>query len=199
MEIKKYIEEIISKEFKDSLENQAKLALGLTTPGYLVEQNVNVDSLSTRDNFIKYKYFITLAFPQNHKFTIKHKEYRANGDIKILFEPIKYRDCTVMEQYNFIKHTLSKFLFSEVDKYDIFFEHCKSGDLHIHGRITTHDKTLHIKDIKLFFNHMFGLSAKYNKFCDVKIYDETKWNDYEHKTSINKSHQTCELPKYSNV
>lgn len=191
MSIKKYIDNIISEEFKDSPE-RAELALGLTTPGASCVPNINVSP-------IKYQYFITLAFPHNHAFKIKHKEYMANGDIKILFEPIKYRDCTVREQYEFIKHTLSKYIYSEIDKYNFFFEHCKTGDLHIHGRITTHDKTLHIKDIKLFFNHIFGLSAKYKNFCDVKLYDATKWNDYENKKSINKVHQSCDLPDFKNV
>lgn len=199
MEIKNYIEEIISKEFKDSSENRTELALGLTTSGHLEESHVSVNELSSSVNDYKWSYFITLAFPQNHSFKIKHKEYFANGEIKILFEPIKYRDCTVKEQYEFIKHTFSKYLYSEIDRYCFFFEHCKSGDLHIHGRITTHDKTLHIKDIKLFFNHIFGLSAKYKNFCDVKLYNKDKWNDYQNKTSINKQHQTCLLPDYKNV
>lgn len=149
---------------------------------------------------ILWNYFITCAFPQGHKFNIKHKEYIATSckyplGYKITNDEIKYRDCSVQEQYQWIIYNLSKYLHHSVVKYDIFFELCFSGDLHFHGRIQTELK--YIKDIKVLFHRMFNLSLKHKYFCDVKVYDDKKWNDYDVK--IKKTYQTTSFKHFTNI
>lgn len=156
------------------------------------------DSKTGDDNFL-WSHFITLAFPQNHKFAIKHNEYMANGNVKISMEPIKYRDCSTFEQYLWIQWIFNKFLNRTIKKYDFFFEHCLNGDLHLHGRITLWDETKHIKDIKIIFHRMFGLSVKFKNFCDVQVYNKDKWNDYQNKYSERKKHQTSTYKNYTNI
>jgi len=150
---------------------------------------------------ILWNYFITVAFPTGHKFKMKHKEYcvittvNPNG-FKYTFDDIKYGECSTQEQYNWIIWKLERYLKIDVDKYDIFFEHTFDGHIHFHGRIKLIN-IKHIKDIKLIFHRMFGLPAKHKFFCDVKLYDESKWNNYDTKTK--KTYQTSKYPHFKNI
>lgn len=188
--------ELETSEFFTKSSEGGILHLDKITPEHPAETDKSLSEAKLSDTEIGWSHFITLAFPQNHKFNIKHHEYMANGSVKISMEPIKYRDCTVMEQYLWIQWIFNRFLNRSCNEYDFFFEHTLSGDLHLHGRVTLFSKT-HIKDIKLIFHRMFGLSVKYIKFCDVKVYDKTKWNDYQNKYSERKLHQKSELKNFS--
>lgn len=150
---------------------------------------------------ILWNYFITIAFPIGHKFKMKHKDYCVVSTInpngyKYVFDEVKYRDCTTEEQYNWIVWKLSRYLKLDAEKWDVFFEHTFEGHIHFHGRLYT-PNIKHIKDIKMIFYRMFGLTAKFKYFCDVKVYDDKRWNDYDIKTK--KTYQTSRFPHFTNI
>jgi len=171
-------------EFTDS--KLASFALGLTTPA--------PPPTPTHNNF---SYFITIAFPTNQKYNIKHLELHAHNRTRIVFSPIKYGDCTQDEQYKWLTHTLTKHINQVSDGYDLFFEQTKEGNLHIHGRLKFDNKRKTKKDVKALFHRMFETSTQYKNFIDIKDYDHKRWTDYDHKTV--KTYQTLEYPHFKNI
>lgn len=142
-------------------------------------------------------YFITVAFPTRHKFQMKHKEYTTRGH-RIIFTPVRYEETTPEEQYMWIQWILNRYLKSECEYYDIFFELTQSGNIHFHGRLIFYEKKT-LKEIKLIFHRFFNLSMKYKNFVDVKVYDPKLWSDYQNKTSERKKHQTTHYKNYTNL
>lgn len=146
-----------------------------------------------------FKYFITVAFPLNALFKIKHQELMAQGLSKFKFSPIKYGDCTFNEQYRWILHILTKNIYAICDRYDLFFELTQKNNIHFHGRLgyEADSKVMFMKDIRVLIHRMFDCSTQYIRFVDIKKYDHTKWNDYE--TKYKKTYQTVKLPHFQNV
>lgn len=142
-------------------------------------------------------YFITLAFPINHKFKIKHVELRAQGTSRIVFNDIKYGDCTQREQYEWLVYILRKHVHIIADKYDLFFEQTQLGNIHIHGRLQYDNKKAPKKDVKAIFHRMFDVPTKYVHFVDIKAYDKDKWSAYDQKTT--KTYQTLEYDHFKNI
>lgn len=161
----------------------AKVALGLPSP----------ESAENKGDK-EYSYFITCAFPTNHRFKIKHLELLANNRSRIVFSPIKYGDCTQDEQYQFIKHKLTNHFHQVADFWDIFYEQTLEGNVHFHGRIGYNGKKKTMKDIKALTHRIFELDNTNKRFMDVKPYDANRWNNYE--TKEKKSYQTMNYPHY---
>lgn len=142
-------------------------------------------------------YFITLAFPTNHKFKIKHVELRAQNQTRIVFSPIKYGDCTQGEQYSWLMYILTKYIKMVSDEYDLFFEQTKEGNLHIHGRLRYYDKKKTKKDVRALFHRMFECPTQYKHFIDIKDYNPDKWTNYDIKET--KTYQTLDYPHLKNI
>lgn len=149
----------------------------------------------TKDADFSYHYFITIAFPTNQKYSVKHLQLSA-GYNKIVFTPIKYGDLTHKEQYEWICWKLRKNIQLIASRYDIFFEQTKIGNIHMHGRIYSEDK-MYIKDVRAMIHRMFETDTKYVNFVDIKPYDSTKWNDYQNKRE-HKQYQTLNYPNFTN-
>jgi len=154
---------------------------------------------SVYSNF-PFDYFVTIAFPTNQKFKIKHLELCAQGRSRIVFSDIKYGDCTQDEQYKWIMHCLTKNIYSVCDVYHIFVEYTKLGNIHLHCRLgyeaDSRKKTM--KDIRALFHRIFDCSTQYTKFVDIKKYDITRWNDYENKQA-GKRYQSSDYPAFCNL
>lgn len=164
--------------------------LGLTQPApHAIVQ--------TAFSFYPIEHFITVAFPLNCKFKIKHVELLAQGRSRIVFSDIKYGDCTQEEQYRWLMHCMTTTIYQICDYYDIFFEYTKSGNIHLHGRLGYEGKKKSMKDVRSLIHRMFGCSTQYIKFVDIKKYDETKWNDYSVK--YKKTYQSTLYPHFTNI
>lgn len=144
----------------------------------------------------QWAYFITWCFPTNQKFTIKHLEPHAHIS-RIVFKPIKYGECTQDEQYHWIIHILNKHINLICDRYDLFFEQTQAGNIHVHGRISFDGKKKTMKDIKALSHRIFGVPLGCNAFCDVKVYESDKWNNYDKK--VKKEYQTLEYEHFKNI
>lgn len=142
-----------------------------------------------------FHYFITIAFPTNNKYTIKHLELSTRP--RIVFKPIKYGDCTQQEQYTWLMHKLQKNIQHIADSYDIFFEQTKEGNLHMHGRLKYDEKKMTMKDLKSLIHRIFETSTHFSRFVDIKVYEHTKWSDYD--TKIKKDYQTLNYPHFKNI
>jgi len=179
-------EEILEREFlktKKIFIEKPALALGLETAKFAENWN----------------YFITICFPTKHLFEIKHKVLLPGNRSKYAFNKIKYGDCTMDEQYEFIVRILDKHMVAIAPYYDIFFEQTAIGNLHIHGRIAFDTKPTCMKTLKIMFCQIFGLSfTEYPRFVDIKKYDALKWNDYQQKEA-GKAFQITTYPNYSNI
>lgn len=162
--------------------------LDIGTPAKLEAEPVKQDIPA------EFNFFVTIAFPTNKLYKIKHSEYKANGDIKIVFSDIKYGDCTPSEQYKYIHWVLSKHIKSIASDYDIFFEVTKEGNIHFHGRLKSH---MSKRTLKIHLHRMFDTDSKYKHFCDLKEYNDKLWNDYDTKKT--KNYQTTEIPHFKNI
>lgn len=177
-------------------------ALGPTTPDSRTTMREKVvelkrNGVKTERNGTKterpWSYFITLAFPTREKFKIKHLELSAQRN-RIVFSDIRYGECTQNEQYEWLMWILRKHIQLVADEYDIFFEQTKEGNLHIHGRLRTEEKA---KNIKMYFHRMFEVPSRCNRFVDIKVYDDSRWTDYDKKKS--KDYQTLKYQHFKNI
>lgn len=175
------IKVVTNQTFTDDI-GMASVALGLPTPN---------------SNGQNWAYFVTVAFPTNHKFKIKHMELLAGGRSRIVFCEIKYGDCTQEEQYRFILYKLDQQIQHIADYYDLFFEQTKEGNIHFHGRLGYDGKKKSMKDIKALLHRLFECPTQYNRFIDIKVYEPKKWNDYDNKKE--KNYQTLDYPHFKNV
>lgn len=166
---------------------QPTLALGQGSAGFAGNQIPKVNN---------WAYFITLSFPTNQKFVIKHLEPHVHVS-RIVFKPIKYGECTQDEQYHWILHILKKHINLICEIYDLFFEQTSSGNIHIHGRINFVGKKKPMKDISALCHRIFGVPLACYAFTDVKVYEEAKWNDYHDKKV--KTYQTLDYPHFKNI
>lgn len=145
---------------------------------------------------MKWNYFITIAFPQNHHYSIKHLVPNSRGNLTYSFDLIRYGDCLISEQYEWVTRLLNKYIRTICSKCDIFFEQTKEGVLHLHGRLrvelTKSRKPLASRTVKLMLHRLFDTPPKYKHFVDIKPYDESKWSDYANKTT--KTYQTLDYP-----
>lgn len=151
--------------------------------------------IGPEQDFHKFEYFFTCAFPDNHLFMMKYLDIGAQST-KWKIGPKKYRECTPMEQYAFINRALQKNIQLIASVYHIFYEQHASGDLHIHGRIRTPDK-MNIKTLKTFIHRIFDCPMTFKYFCDIKVYDHAKWNEYDQKRT--KTYQTTQHKEFKNI
>lgn len=138
-----------------------------------------------------YTHFITICFPTNSRFKIKHKDYKSNGMIVQLFDYIKFGACDQEEQYNFIKWKMNNH-FQYFDKVDAFFEQTMIGNIHVHMRVKTNNN---IKHIRCFLHRIYNVDSKHKAFVDIKKYDDTMWHEYENKKDT-KAYQYTHYPHY---
>lgn len=144
----------------------------------------------------EYQYFFTIAFPHKESYSIKHLEIKPNGKYEYSFKPIQFQEATPDEQYQWMLRILDKNISLIADCFDIFFESCKSGDLHIHGRLFS-KKGISTKTIKTYIHRMFNTPSKYKNFVDIKVYKHDKWESYDQKTK--KEYQTTKYKHFKNV
>lgn len=168
---------------------------GLSTQSHgIVSGGVSLLGLTTPDTtYTKFTHFITLCFPTNHRYKIKHLEYGTK--CRIVFSDIKFGDCTQDEQYKWMLWILSRHISTIAETYDIFFEQTKEGNIHLHGRINSN---LSVKNIKQLLHRMFETPTKYKPFCMIIKYDHTKWHDYQNKKEF-KEYQKTEYNNFSNI
>lgn len=167
--------------------------LSIQTQGS-VSGEVSLLGLTTPDTrYHQFTHFITLCFPTNHKYKIKHLEYGTK--CRIVFSEIKFGDCTQDEQYKWMLWILSRHISSLAETYDIFFEQTKEGNIHLHGRINSN---LSVKSIKSLLHRMFETPTKYKPFCVIKEYEHSKWSDYQNKQK-NKEYQKTEYNNFCNI
>lgn len=181
---------IVSHDGTNDAQNEGGVSnLGLTPPA-----SSEMDEYGRR-----FEYFVTVAFPLNQKFKIKHVELQAGGRSRIVFNEIKYGDCTQDEQYRWLLHCMTGSMILFCDIYECFFEYTQKGNLHIHMRLgyNKFSKKSTMKDIRAMLHRMFQCSTQYTKFIDIKKYDFTRWNDYSNK--YKKTYQTTHLPIYTNM
>lgn len=164
-------------------------ALDLRTRGELCTPTPPIVS------FERFDYFVTIAFPDKHLFNMKYEELTANGP-KVKIGPKKFRECTSHEQYNFISRCLVRHISMLADKYDIFYEQHKTGDLHLHGRIKSNDFQ-NVKNTRITIHRMFGCPMSFTNFVDIKVYDHNLWKDYDQKKT--KNYQTTAYPHFANI
>jgi len=138
-----------------------------------------------------YTHFITMCFPTNSMFKIKHKIYKTNGMVITKFCPIKFGACDQEEQYNFIKWKMNKH-FQYFDCVDAFFEQTKIGNIHVHMRVITNNN---IKHIRCFLHRIYEVDIKHHAFLDIKKYIDSSWNEYERKED-KKAYQVTSLPHF---
>lgn len=139
-----------------------------------------------------FTHFITMCFPANAEYKIKHKEYKANGMIVMKFDKVKFGSCDQEEQYQWINWKMHNHFKSEFDKVDAFFEQTKIGNLHIHMRVKSNTN---IKHMRCFLHRIYETDSKYIRFVDIKKYDDGKWNDYQNKQE-NKEYQKTTLKNF---
>lgn len=144
----------------------------------------------------QYDYFITIAFPTKHYYKIKHLKLSTSSRPVFLFDEIKYGECTVTEQYEWIMWILRRNIQFIAEQYDLFFEVTKDGNIHIHGRIKNTPKKT-IKEIRTWAHRMFDTPQKYKRFIDIKEYDDAKWSNYDKKTE--KTYQTTNYEHFKNI
>lgn len=139
-----------------------------------------------------FDYLVSVAFPHKEKVIT---QYYDDHKKKVIRGPIEYRLLKQQEQYNFIMYVLNRNLNMLHDgKYHFWVEKCKSEDLHFHGRITN---KMCMKDIKIVFHKIFGISMDHRHFIDIKKYDAKKWADYD--TKHTKDYQTYDKPHLKNI
>ena len=147
----------------------------------------------------KHSYFVTLAFPHKELFKIKHIELGV-ARTRMVYGYTRYDSCTPKEQHAYLLHRLTKYFddcFPEVSLYEYFFESCLSGDLHLHARLAFKKPISH-KEIKVQHHRIFEVATKYKKFCFIKNYDHSKWNDYDKKDGA-KGYQFTTYKKFTNI
>lgn len=122
------------------------------------------------------KHFVTINFPRDQKL-------RLNKKVNY-----KYSDYKTKEQLmicNRIKHLFD----SWEAKYNIYYEYCKDGNLHMHIILESKERA---RDIKIDINRFYNVNNQY--FCDIRpVTDENKLKDY----LINKKekgYQTTGIP-----
>jgi len=172
-------------------------ALGLTPPAPQKQCYMQGSRYPDIPEIYPADYFLTVAFPVNCRFKIKHLQLEAQGRSKIVFSEIKYGDCTQEEQYRWIMHCMTKSMRQISDYYDVFFEFTKTGNIHLHARLGYEGRKKSMKDIKTLIHRMFECSTQYTRFVDIKKYDDTKWNDYAVK--YKKTYQTTHYPHFNNI
>lgn len=173
------------------------ISLGLRTPASPeISRIVNTEAIAPIAD-VSWAYFITVAFPTNHKFKIKHVDLLAQNRSRIVFSPIRYGDCTQNEQYQFINWILNKHVYQLCDKYHIFYEQTREGNIHFHGRLAYDNKKICQKDIRALLHRMFECPTHHKPFVDIKVYDPEKWNNYNNKQT--KTYQTVDLPEFKNI
>lgn len=146
----------------------------------------------------QYDYFITIAFPTKHEYKIKHLKLSTSSLSRpiFLFDKIKYGECTVTEQYEWIMWILRRNIQFIAEQYDIFFEVTKEGNIHLHGRIKNSPKKT-IKEIRTWAHRMFDTPQKYKRFIDIIEYNDAKWNNYDKKHV--KTYQTTNYEHFKNI
>lgn len=139
------------------IENGVGSGLGLPTPA----RAPTVD-LAT---IAEHKYFVTLAFPLNGIFPVFDKGIRRE---------LRYRDMKLSEQLYFIKSGIEQ-IQEFCSSYKICFEFTMSVHYHLHIICTSYENQ---EDLRKSFNDIYKIPRKNKIFCDVKIYNNEKWNDY---------------------
>lgn len=132
-------------------------------------------------------YFITLNLSINSRVYSIH-----NNSFGLHF----WYQLTQDEQYNAIKYWYHKLHKDVIISNYTFFEQTRDGNIHTHSIIETN---CNMKDIKVkFFDVVYACASHpklqkvkgiFRYFLDVKVFDKSKWNDYQHKKD-NKGYQT---------
>ena len=123
------------------------------------------------------RYFVTVALP--HKDKVKFNDKR-----------IEYRQLRTSQQYLYLRS--SRHLLDYISpEYMIIYEHCFSGDLHLH--ITCTYKGIK-KDLRHEFMDFFKINYRNSVAVDIReIYDEEKLKEYLLEKDL-KKYQTSVFP-----
>ena len=149
----------------------------------------NREGIADTENF---DYLVSVAFPHKEKVIAQYYDEQKK---KCVRGPIEYRLLKQEEQYKFIVYILNRNINMLHDgKYHFWLEKCRSEDLHFHGRITN---KMCMKDIKIVFHKIFGISMNHKHFIDIKKYDATKFRSYD--TKLTKGYQTYDKPHLKNI
>lgn len=152
-------------------------SLGLTMPasrGEVVQQ-------SNMPNTAEKYYLVTLNFPRDQKI-------RLNKKVNY-----KYSDYKTREQL-MICNRITHYFESESYKYNVYYEYCKDGNLHIHCIIQA---TQRARDIKIDINRFFNINSQY--FCDVReVSDMNTLKEYL-TNKKEKAYQSSGIPPIINL
>lgn len=135
------------------------------------------------------EYFITINISPNSKLYAKHE-----GIYSIFY----WWNLTAEEQYEYFRYIMKRYVkrYNITNKLCLCYEQTMGGEIHIHFRMKTTDnmKCIKIQFFDMIFNgvkNQKGITNVMQHFINVKIFDETKWNDY-----FNKYKKTYQITKY---
>lgn len=148
-------------------------------------------------------YFITLNISPKKKLEAKTV---VNGKLKITYDYWGSANYNSKCQYSYWLYHLKR-VHSQLEEmtkdiqYQYFFEHCKSGIIHVHGRVRVPLKGANVsnaRDLKACYYREFKHCMVTEKhFANVQYYDADKWKNYNIKDK--KTEQTTDYPYLTNV
>lgn len=191
IEIKKPIEQFL-KNHADYVSSSEEVAnqkgvvssLGLTTPARRATVNVEhqiraeTQAVQSGAGLVNGHYhLITINFPRDQKFRLNKKMN------------YKYNDYKTNEQRiicNRVQHIFDDWQL----QYNIYYEYCKDGNLHIHCILKDSPQTP--RDIKIDINRFYGVNNSY--FCDVRPIEDLKKVEEYLTNKKEKAYQTTGIP-----
>lgn len=153
------IEELNSSNSSVSSEGSiptARELSGISSLGLMPPSNISLNAIKEQ------RYFITVALPHKEKVPYNNRK-------------IEYRMLKIREQHLYLSK-VANLLNDICSQYLIVFEHCQSGDLHLH---ITASYAGCKKDLKIDIMRFFDIKPTYINALDVReIYDEEHLKNY---------------------
>lgn len=163
-ECKRGLIDISSSDEVVSINKGMASALGLAMPA------------KPESSVVEYK-LLTLNFPRDQKLRLNKKMNYKYIDYKTLEQKI------ICDR---IKHLLDND-YGQCLKYNIYYEYCKDGNLHVHLLLKCNCKVSN-RDLTIDVKRFYGISTAY--FCDVRDVNDLKYVQEYLTDKKTKSYQT---------